>query len=411
MKEKDAIRRPELLAPAGDYERLEAALLYGADAVYMGGTSFGMRAASANFDPEQLEQAVKLCHAQGVKAYLTCNTIPTNPDLEHLPNFIRHGAEIGIDGLIVADIGVLMLAKRLAPGLPIHISTQAGVVNHLAAAEYFHLGAGRVILARELSLEQIRRIRENTPPELELEAFVHGAMCMSFSGRCLLSHYMTGRDANRGECAQPCRWSYRLVEEKRPGEYYPIIEEDGGSYILNAHDLCMIGYLDKLAEAGVTSMKIEGRAKSAYYVACVTNAYRMALDLYKKAPKRFRLPQWLGEEVAKASHRPMTTGFYLGDSPGQRIASGGYIRDWEVVAVVDGWHDGHLYCTEKNRITVGDKLEVLIPGRRPEEIRVSALYDQEGKAIDVARHPHMRISIPWDAGYPKGSFLRRKKEQ
>ena len=268
---------PEVLAPVGDFERLTYAVNYGADAVYLGGTAFGMRASSANFDFDTMKKAVEYAHARDVKVYLTCNTLPLNSEVEQLSDYLKSARDAGVDAVIVADIGVLMEAKRVIPEVDIHISTQTGIVNYL-----YKMGAKRVVLARELPLEDIRRIRDKTPPELEIEAFVHGAMCMSFSGRCLLSNYMIGRDANRGECAQPCRWGYHLVEEKRPGQYFPIYEDEKGSYILNAKDMCMIEHLDKVIDAGVTSLKIEGRAKSFYYVAVITNAYRQAVDLYRK---------------------------------------------------------------------------------------------------------------------------------
>ena len=292
-------KRPEVLAPAGDFERLVAAVQYGADAVYLGGKDFGMRASPMNFTEEELVRAVDFCHRQGVKVYVTCNILPREEDLAGLPTYLHFLCDAGVDALIVADIGVMMLCRREIPQMELHISTQTGVVNHLTAAELYRMGAKRVVLARELSLEEIRRIRQNTPPELEIEAFVHGAMCMSFSGRCVLSNYLAGRDANRGECAQPCRWNYYLMEEKRPGEFFPIFEEEDGTYILNAKDLCMIEYLDQLADAGVGSFKIEGRAKSFYYVATITNAYRCAVELLEKDPAHYRLPGWLLEENEK----------------------------------------------------------------------------------------------------------------
>lgn len=398
----------ELLSPAGDFERLEAAVLYGADAVYLGGKRFGMRGAPANFDPDELRRAVTYCHSKGVKVYLTCNTLPRGREVDELPGFLRGAHAAGIDALIVADIGVLMLAGRICPGLELHISTQAGVVNHLAATELYHLGASRVILARELSLEEIRVIRENTPPELAIEVFVHGAMCVSFSGRCLLSQYLTGRDGNRGECAQPCRWQYRLVEEKRPGLYIPISDGERGSSILNAQDLCMLPHLDKLAAAGVSSLKIEGRAKSAYYTAVITNAYRMALELYYKNPDKYDLPDWLLKEVYKVSHREYSTGFYFPEKPpGQCYKSCGYIRDWEVVATVYGQEGGNLLCHERNRFTVGEQLELLRPGQPPLSLRVESLFDAEGQRIEVANHPMMELRIPFHGECPAGSLLRR----
>ena len=401
--------RPEVLAPAGDMECLAAAVLYGADAVYLGAKQYGMRSAPKNFDGEGLRLAVEHCHSRGVGVYLTCNTLPNNAEADALPEFIRAAGCAGVDALIVADVGVLGLAKRTAPGLDVHISTQTGVVNYLTATELYHMGASRVVLAREMSLGEIRAVRDKTPPELELEAFVHGAMCMSFSGRCVVSQYLTSRDSNRGECSQPCRWGYHLMEEKRPGQFFPVFEDERGSYILNAQDLCMLGHIDKLAEAGVGSLKIEGRAKSVYYVAAVTGAYRQAVDLYKADPKRYDPPQWLLEEVRKVSHRRYSTGFYLeGEPPGQHYACRGYVREWEVVATVDGWRDGVLLCTERNRFGVGEELELLLPGERPRPLTVAALADEEGTPLDTARHPMMRLRIPCEQPVPAGAMLRRK---
>ena len=270
--------RPELLAPAGDMERLQAALDFGADAVYLAGQMFGMRTAPSNFTREQLQEAVALAHARGVRVYLTCNTVPRNQEIDLLPDYLAFVQNVGVDALIVTDLGAMDLAKRYAPKVELHVSTQAGIANYAAANAFYQLGAKRVVLARETTLEEIAEIRAKTPKDLEIEAFVHGAMCMSFSGRCLLSNYMAGRDANRGACAQPCRWKYALVEEKRPGQYMPIYQDGEGSYILNSKDMCMVRHLPELLRAGVTSLKIEGRAKSAYYVAVTTNAYRWALD-------------------------------------------------------------------------------------------------------------------------------------
>ncbi|MBQ8670151.1 MAG: U32 family peptidase, partial [Oscillospiraceae bacterium] len=286
----EILRKPEVLAPAGDMERLKAALLYGADAVYLAAQQFGMRTAPSNFSPEELKEGVALAHAQGVKVYLTCNTTPRNHEVSQLADFLRQVAAAGVDALIVADPGVLMTAKQVVPQMELHASTQVGVTNYLSAQSLYQMGVKRVVLARELSLEEIAEIRANTPADLELEAFVHGAMCMSVSGRCLLSQYMAGRDANRGACARPCRWSYRMEEERRPGEYYTIGQDEHGSYILNANDMCLSEHLDKLWKAGITSFKIEGRAKSAYYTAVVTNAYRCATGILLADPDHYALP-------------------------------------------------------------------------------------------------------------------------
>ena len=332
--------KPEVLVPAGDRERLEAALRFGADAVYLGGKLFNMRAGTKSFTQEELAEAVTLTHSYGKRLYLTCNTLLTNEEVELLPRYLAEAQEMGVDAAIVSDVGVLMAAHRAVPQLDLHISTQAGVTNRLTATELFRLGAKRVVLARELPLTEIEGVCRGIPEELEVEVFVHGAMCMSVSGRCLLSQYLTGRDANRGACTQPCRWKYALMEEKRPGQYYPVEEDGGYSYILNAKDLCLIEHLDKLAEAGVHSFKIEGRAKSAYYTAVTAGAYRAATDLMWQDPAHYICPEWLREEVTKVSHRDYTTGFLFGPPEnGQCYETGGYIRRWEVAGVVTGFMD------------------------------------------------------------------------
>ena len=408
---------PEVLAPVGDFERLTYAVNYGADAVYLGGTAFGMRASSAKFDFDTMKKAVEYAHARDVKVYLTCNTLPLNSEVDQLADYLRNAQTAGVDAVIVADIGVLMEAKRVIPDVDIHISTQTGIVTYLTATELYHLGAKRVVLARELPLDDIRRIRDKTPPELEIEAFVHGAMCMSFSGRCLLSNYMIGRDANRGECAQPCRWGYHLMEEKRPGQYFPVYEDEKGTYILNAKDLCMIEHLDKVIDAGVTSLKIEGRAKSFYYVAVVTNAYRQAVDLYKKDPKNFHLPTWIEEETRKVSHRQYSTGFYFGrPEQGQYYENGGYVRQWDVVAVVDKTEDDLLYCTQRNKFSVGETVEILCPHssteNRPFSYTVTSITDEEGNARESANHAMMKLTMPANGLIlPAGSIIRRAAEE
>ena len=397
--------RPELLCPAGDRERLDMALLYGADAVYLAGRSYGMRSAAGNFSDEELEEAVKAAHARSVRVYVTCNTLPREEELVRLPAYLGFLREIGVDALIVADFGVMALAKRHAPGVPLHVSTQFGVVNSASATALYELGADTVVLARELSLEEIREIRAHTPQELRLEAFVHGAMCVSFSGRCVLSNYLTGRDANRGECAQPCRWKYHLVEEKRPGEFFEI-SEDGGTFIMNSRDLCMIDHLPELLDAGVSSLKIEGRMKSAYYTAAVTNAYRHALDA---ALAGRPLGAVWRSEVDMLSHRPYGTGFYFGQ-PGQYTADARYDAAADVVAVVESCDkSGAAVLTQRNRFFSGDTLELLLPGKEPLAFCAEALYDEEGAPIDAARRAMMvfRMTLPDEA--PKGAVLRKRR--
>lgn len=395
---------PEVLVPAGDMERLEAALRYGADAVYLGGKQHSMRSAPKNFTLEELAAGCKKAHAQGVRVYCTVNTLLKNEEVEALPAYLHDLADCGVDAVILADMGVLMLCRREVPELEVHISTQAGVTNYLTARELYKLGAKRVVLARELSLEEIRGIRQNTPPELELEYFVQGAMCVSFSGRCLLSNYFTGRDGNRGECAQPCRWRYHLVEETRPGQYFPISEEENGTYILNAKDLCLLPHLDKLRDAGVDSFKIEGRAKSAYYVAVAANAYRCAADLLKN--EVYAPPQWLLEEPDKLSHRPYCTGFLFGRPEDSQQVPGGYIRTWEAAGVVEGWEKGRLLCSQRNKFQLGDTLEALLPGKPPVKIPVEDLRNGEGEPIQATPHATMAFSLPWEEPLPAGTILR-----
>ena len=395
----------ELLAPAGDMERLRMSLAYGADAVYLAGTDFGMRSFAGNFTPEELKQAVALCHSRGVAVHVTCNTMPRNGEIARMPEWLEYLQELGVDAAILADVGVLSLLKKHAPKLKAHISTQASVSNYQAAAAWYELGASRVILARELSLDEIREIRAKTPRELEIEAFVHGAMCVSYSGRCLLSNYMTGRDANRGACAQPCRYQYALVEEKRPGEYFPIGEDAGGAYILNSRDMCMIDHIPELIDAGLDSLKIEGRAKSAYYAAVVTGAYRHAIDAALDG--RPLDPVWR-DEVEKVSHRPYSTGFYFGE-PGQHTSHSRYVRDWQIMAVVTSCTpDGTALCELRNKLSAGDELELVGPGLKPVPVTVEGLTDGDGLPIPEARKPQMPFYFRLPIQAPPLSLLRRK---
>ena len=395
----------ELLAPAGDMERLRMSLAYGADAVYLAGTDFGMRSFAGNFTPEELKQAVALCHSRGVAVHVTCNTMPRNGEIARMPEWLSYLQELGVDAAILADVGVLSLLKKHAPKLKAHISTQASVSNYQAAAAWHELGASRVILARELSLDEIREIRAKAPRELELEAFVHGAMCVSYSGRCLLSNYMTGRDANRGACAQPCRYQYALVEEKRPGEYFPIGEDEGGAYILNSRDMCMIDHIPELIDAGLDSLKIEGRAKSAYYAAVVTGAYRHAIDAALAGQPLD--PVWR-DEVEKVSHRPYSTGFYFGE-PGQHTSHSRYVRDWQIMAVVTSCApDGTALCELRNKLSAGDELELAGPGLKPVPVTVEGLTDGDGLPIPEARKPQMPFYLKLPVQAPPLSLLRRK---
>ena len=406
------LNRLEVLAPAGDAERLNAALDYGADAVYLGGKGFGMRSAPQNFDGEGLCEAVRLAHGKGVKVYLTCNTLPRNNEIPFFKDFIEQAEAAGVDAVIATDIGILSLIKKYTPDMEIHISTQAGIVNYVTANEFYNMGAKRVVLARELSLEEISEIRAKTPPELDIEAFVHGAMCVSFSGRCLLSQYIVNRDANRGECAQPCRWGYHLMEEKRTDEFYPVYEDEQGTFILNAKDMCMINHLDKVAQAGITSFKIEGRAKSAYYVSVITNAYRMAVDILKSNPDNYTLPQWLADEVFKVSHRKYCTGFFFGHpKESQYYENSGYIREYDVVAVVDCCADGFIHATQRNKFCVGDEVEIFSPKKQFERLTVSEIINEDGESVESACHAVMKLKIPCEKEFPRGAIIRKANKQ
>lgn len=403
------MRKLEVLAPAGDEERFNACINYGADAVYLGRKQFGMRSSPLNFDFQQLVSAVQSAHARNIKVYLTCNTLPRNNEIPQFETFVREAVEAGVDALIVADIGLLALIKKYAPDMEIHISTQTGVVNYVTARELYSMGAKRIVLARELSLDEIAEIRAKTSNDMEIETFVHGAMCVSFSGRCLLSQYLVSRDANRGECAQPCRWGYHLVEEKRPNEFFPVFEDEKGTYILNAKDMCMIEHIDKLAQAGVDSLKIEGRAKSAYYVTVVTNAYRMAVDEYYKNPDNFVLPDWIRDEVYKVSHRKYCNGFFFGTPENsQYYENSGYIRNYDVVAVVEKCENGTVYCTQRNRFFAGDTVELLAPSSKPVVLTLDTLYDDDNNAIETANHAMMKFSFKSDLTFPTGTVIRKE---
>lgn len=403
---------PEVLAPAGDEERLEYALRYGADAVYLSGKVFGMRMACANFDRDALVRAVEMTHKVGKKLYVTCNVLPRNSDIAELPEYFTFLNEIGVDALIISDIGTMELAKRYAPNCALHVSTQFGVVNYATATALYRMGAKRVVLARELSMEEIRTIRANTPPELELEAFVHGAICMSFSGRCVISNYLTNRDANHGECSQPCRWKYTVIEETRPDLPMTLEQDDTGSYLFNSNDMNMIAHIAELAQAGISSFKIEGRAKSFYYTAVTANAYRKAVDGYVASgfSSDYIPEDWVQEEMNKISHRPYGTGFYYG-MPAQHLKQGGYIRAYEVAAVVEGWEDGYLVATQRNRFFPGNELEILDPVNKPCSFTPDLLLDEEKQPLSCANHPMIRVYIPFDHPLPKGTLLRFNKQK
>ena len=403
----DKRKKPELLAPAGDMERLRMAVLYGADAVYLAGTTFGMRAFAGNFTPEELREAVRFAHSHGVRVHCTINTMPRNDEVVRLPEHLELLNDAGVDALIVADLGAFTLAGKYASNCQRHISTQASICNYETARAWYDLGASRVILARELSLKEIRIIREKTPEDLEIEAFVHGAMCVSYSGRCLLSNYMTGRDSSRGACAQPCRYQYALMEEKRPGEYFPLFEDGQGTYILNSRDMCMIDHLDDLMDVGLSSLKIEGRAKSAYYAAIVTGAYRHCLDA--AAAGEPIDPIWR-DEVEHVSHRPYATGFYYGP-PGQYYANSRYIREWQVVALVTECdEEGNATLSLRNKFRTGDTVELVGPDLRPFSMTVPEMTDQEGQLLNEPRTPQMIFHMKLPRPVPPFTLVRHAVE-
>ena len=395
--------RPEVLSPAGDRERLDMALSYGADAVYLAGTSFGMRAFAGNFDRDGLAQAVKAAHARGARVHVTCNTLARNHEAAKLPEYLEHLDAIGADAVIAAGPEVLDLCKRRAPHVQVHMSTQTGITNYEAARVWHELGASRVILARELSLEEVAELKAKAPRGLEVECFVHGAMCVSWSGRCLLSNYMTGRDASRGECAQPCRYQYALVEEKRPGEYFPVFEENGETFILNSRDMCMIDHIPELIRAGVDSLKIEGRAKSAYYAAMTTAAYRHAVDA--AAADRPLDPVWRAE-VDKVSHRHYSTGFWFGQ-PGQHTDSARYVRDWQVLAVVRSCDAlGNAVLSLRNKFSAGDEIEVVGPGVAAFAMTAPMMGDMDGFQLAQPRRPRMEFRMKLPRPVPPLSIVR-----
>ena len=394
----------ELLSPAGDMERLKMSVLYGADAVYLAGTDFGMRSFAGNFTPEELPEAVRFAHSHGVKVHVTVNTMPRNEEIAQLPAYLECLDDAGVDALIVADMVAFTLAGKYAPRCQRHISTQQSIANYECAQAWFDLGAQRVVLARELNLDEIRTIRQKTDPKLEIETFGHGAMCVSYSGRCLLSNYLTGRDSNRGACAQPCRYSYALVEEKRPGEYFPIFEDEKGAYIMNSRDMCMIDHLDDLMDAGVDCIKIEGRAKSAYYAAIVTGAYRHCIDAV--AAGKPLDPVWR-DEVEKVSHRNYSTGFYYGQ-PGQYTDSSRYIREWQVAAIVESCDENGLaLCSLRNKFAVGEVLETAGPDMKPISFTVGKMADMENMPLEEPRTPQMQFYLQLPSPVPAYSILRK----
>ena len=406
------MERPELISPAGDKEKNKTAVGIGGDAVYLAGERFGMRTASKNFTPEQLQEGIRYAHERGVDVHVTLNILPHEEEFRGLARYMKELADMQADAFIISDPGVFQLARDTVPAMPLHISTQASVTNS-ATVNFWHAqGARRIVLARELSLEEILAIKENMHPDMELECFVHGAMCISYSGRCLLSGYMAGRDANRGDCAHACRWKYHLVEEQRPGEYFAIEEDEKGTYILNSKDLCLLSHIDKLMQAGIRSFKIEGRVKSAFYVATATRAYRRAIDAVLAGEFTQARKEELTEELKKCSHRKFTTGFLLGkpDEKDQNYASSGYERDYEFIGVVEEVNDAAdtMTVSQRNKFGRGDNIEAMMPKGDIVSFVVNEMQNEAGEPVETAPHPKERVTIPRVSGIEKGAFLRRK---
>ena len=404
------MRKPELLAPAGDLIKLKSAIDYGADAVYMGGKYLSLRTASDNFSLEEMENGISYAHSFGKKCYIAMNILAHNRDLEGIEEYIQNIYKIGADGVIVSDMGIVDIIRKTCPDLDIHISTQSSVTNSATVNFLKNIGVKRIVLARELSLEEIKDIT-TAHPDIEVETFVHGAMCMSYSGRCLLSNFMTGRASNKGDCAQPCRWEYSVMESKRPGEYLPVLEDERGTYIFNSKDLCMIEHIDKLIDAGIASLKIEGRVKSEYYVASVVKAYRTAIDDYL-AGKPFN-PE-LKNDVEKASHRYYTTGFYFGrpDSNAQVYSTSSYVRTYTLYGIVTGYDDENkeLIVSQRNKFIKGEEIEILSPDTPCTVITADYLKDKNGNEIESAPHPSMEVRIPCSFKVKEGSFIRGKNK-
>ena len=402
-------KKPELLAPAGNMEKLKMAFLYGADAVYLGGEAYGLRAQGGNFSREELAEAARFAHERGKRIYVTVNVYPHNEEFSALPGYLRYLQSIGADAILVSDLGVFSAAREAVPDLPVHISTQANTVNYAAAEAWARLGAERVVLARELSVDEIREIRARCGVELEM--FVHGAMCVSYSGRCLMSNYFTGRDANRGDCAQACRWKYALMEETRPGQYFPVEEDGRGTYIFNSKDLCLLPYLAEVVESGVDSLKIEGRMKSVHYVASVTKAYRMALDAYFDAPERFKVnPEWL-EELDKVSHRAYTDGFFHGgaQASAQIYGSSSYTQTSDFVGLVLDYNaaSGFALVEQRNHMRVGEEIEIFQPKGEGWRQTLAEMTDEDGAVIEAAPHPQQHVYIRMERPIEQFAILRR----
>lgn len=404
-------KKPELLAPAGTLEKLKIAFRYGADAVYFGGEKFSLRAAAKNFTFEDMEEGVRIAHKLGKKMYCTINVMPRNDEIRELLEYVKKLEEIGIDAVLVSDLGVFSIIKDNT-NIPIHISTQANTVNYAACNMWHKLGAERVVLGRECSLKEIQEIQKNISEDLELEIFIHGAMCISYSGRCLLSSFMAGRDSNRGACAQSCRWKYTLMEEKRQGEYFPIEEDENGTYIMNSKDMCMIDHIEELMNLGVASLKIEGRNKSEYYVAVVVNAYRKAIDLYYENPDNYKLLDSIKNEMFKVSHRRYYTGFFFGEPREEGIIydTNDHVKEYDMVAIVLSYDEKTkiAYCKQRNKFVKGDYIEIFSPEFKSEEFIVEELFDEDENSIEMCNRPGMLFKIKLPYKVEEGDFLRKR---
>lgn len=408
------MKKFELLAPAGDLEKLKIALIYGADAVYFGGEMFSLRAGAGNLSFEEMKEGLEFAHNMGKRCYMTINIFAHNEDIEPLKQYLTTIRDFGIDGFIVSDPGIIDLIQEIIPDAEIHLSTQANMTNYRTANFWYKMGVKRLVLARELTFDEIREVRKNIPEDMELEAFVHGAMCISYSGRCLLSNFMIERDANRGMCAHPCRWKYSLVEEKRPGEYYPVEEDDRGTYIMNSRDLCMIEHIPEIIESGIMSAKIEGRMKSVFYVATIIHAYRQAIDAYFADPENYEFKKEWMREVKKVSHREFTTGFYY-DKPtnkDQNYQTSAYTRDYSFIGIVKGYEEetGMAIVEQRNKMNIGDTIEIFGPDIEFFEQELTEMYDLEsGKAVNSAPHPQQMLKIKMDKPVKANYILRKRK--
>lgn len=405
------MRKVELLAPAGDLERLKIAFTYGADAVYIGGEIFGMRSAAKNFTKEEMAEGVRFAHERGKQVFVTMNIIPRNDEFLQIEQYLLDLQEIGVDAVIVSDPGVFSMVQQIVPDMEIHISTQASTTNSDAANFWYNLGAKRIVTARELSFKEIKEISDNSPKDMDIESFIHGAMCMSYSGKCVISNYTTGRDANRGSCAQSCRWKYTLVEEKKPREYEPVVEGVDPEFFFNSKDLCMIEYIPQIFESGITSLKIEGRMKTSYYVATTVRAYRMAIDAYYEDPENWKFnPMWL-EELKKGSHRDYSTGFYFDrpDSNAHNYESASYIRNYDFIGIVRGYEEetGLHIVEQRNKMWVGDDIEIIGPYVETMHSKIEEMYDEDGNPIESAPRAKQIVKLKLDKKLDKDYMLRK----